>query len=146
MINLVAPAFVATAVTRGASRDRAYSSVSATDSSAQGGLGDGIGSARVGGIIGGTRRTPGAAGWMQVPEMVKVNLASLWAISHLVLGLCLIGTLWVLSLAAFLLLTIASFTNSVTGATILISTTGFSWAITQWAPFSLVCYLPLYHP
>lgn len=32
-------------------------------------------------------------------------------------------------------------TDSVTGATILISTTGFSWAITQWAPFSLVCFI-----
>ena len=31
-----------------------------------------------------------------------------------------------------------SFTHSVTGATILITITGFSWAITQWAPFSLV--------
>ena len=31
-----------------------------------------------------------------------------------------------------------SFTKSVTGATIIITITGFSWAVTQWAPFALV--------
>lgn len=97
----MAPAFVATAVTRGASRGRAYSSVGGTESSAQGGLGDGIGSARVGGVTGsGPRGAGGAVGWMQIPEVIKINLASLWAVSHLVLGLCLLGTLYVLSLVA----------------------------------------------
>lgn len=35
-----------------------------------------------------------------------------------------------------------SFTSTVWGATLLITVTGFSWAITQWAPFSLVSILP----
>lgn len=32
----------------------------------------------------------------------------------------------------------ASFTSSVVGASFLITVTGFSWAVTQWAPFALV--------
>jgi hypothetical protein len=33
-----------------------------------------------------------------------------------------------------------SFTHSVAGATVLIALTGFSWGVTQWAPFSLVSF------
>ncbi|KAF5384381.1 hypothetical protein D9615_003131 [Tricholomella constricta] len=68
-------------------------------------------------------RTRARRPWLDVPERAKVNLASLWAASHLVLGLCMLGTL---------------LTESVAGATVLISATGFSWALTQWAPFSLL--------
>ena len=32
-----------------------------------------------------------------------------------------------------------SFYSSVVGATIFTTITGFAWAITQWAPFTLVC-------
>jgi hypothetical protein len=103
LINLVAPAFVATAATRGASRGRAYSSVvDGLESGAQGGLGDEIGSARVGGVTGRVERgVGGVEGWMQIPEAIKVNLASLWAVSHLVLGLCLLGTLLVCPFVLF---------------------------------------------
>ncbi|RDB28230.1 General alpha-glucoside permease [Hypsizygus marmoreus] len=95
IINLVLPAFVATPVSRSKGRTR-------------------------------TPR-PGAAsedqGWLRIPERMKVNLASLWAVSHLVLAGCMLATL---------------FTESVGGATILVTITGFSWAVTQWAPFSLL--------
>ncbi|GLB40043.1 putative MFS/sugar transport protein [Lyophyllum shimeji] len=60
---------------------------------------------------------------IRIPERAKVDLASMWAVSHLVLAACMLGTL---------------FTESVGGATLLITITGFSWAITQWAPFSLL--------
>ncbi|KAF8497455.1 MFS general substrate transporter [Russula emetica] len=53
----------------------------------------------------------------------KVHLATLWAVSHLVFAFCMFGT--------FL-------TSSATGATILVTLLGFPWAITQWAPFSLL--------
>lgn len=39
---------------------------------------------------------------------------------------------------SFLTHTINSFTSSVYGATLLITITGFAWAIATWAPFSLV--------
>ncbi|KAF8627150.1 hypothetical protein AX17_006367 [Amanita inopinata Kibby_2008] len=60
---------------------------------------------------------------LRVPQGWQFHLASLWAFSHLVISLCMFGT--------FL-------TSSVFGATMLITITGFSWAITQWAPFSLL--------
>ncbi|KII91533.1 hypothetical protein PLICRDRAFT_156689 [Plicaturopsis crispa FD-325 SS-3] len=53
----------------------------------------------------------------------QVHLATMWAAGHAVFACCMAGTL---------------FTNSVWGATILITVTGFSWAITQWIPFSLL--------
>ncbi|KAF8062461.1 major facilitator superfamily domain-containing protein [Lyophyllum atratum] len=98
-LNLVLPAFVATPATRTRRR----------------------GNSRVG--SGALEEVSGAWAWVRVPEGMKVNLASLWAVSHLVLAGSMLATL---------------FTDSVGGATILITITGFSWAITQWAPFSLL--------
>ncbi|KAJ7306128.1 hypothetical protein DFH08DRAFT_517151 [Mycena albidolilacea] len=47
----------------------------------------------------------------------------MWAASHLVFAGCMVGSF---------------FTHSVAGATLLIACTGFSWGVTQWAPFSLL--------
>ncbi|KAJ6617111.1 major facilitator superfamily domain-containing protein [Mycena sp. CBHHK59/15] len=58
-----------------------------------------------------------------VPESFKVSLSTVWGWSHLLFVACMLGTF---------------FTSSVEGATFLISLTGVSWAITQWAPFSLL--------
>ncbi|KAJ3761600.1 hypothetical protein EV360DRAFT_37460 [Lentinula raphanica] len=60
---------------------------------------------------------------LAIPEFVKVRLVSLWAISQGVLACCMLATF---------------FTSSVAGGTLLITVTGFSWAITQWAPFALL--------
>ncbi|KZT22893.1 MFS general substrate transporter [Neolentinus lepideus HHB14362 ss-1] len=53
----------------------------------------------------------------------KMHLSTLWAASHLLFTICMTAT-W--------------FTSSVSGATVLMAMVGFSWAITQWAPFSLL--------
>lgn len=37
-----------------------------------------------------------------------------------------------------------SFTTSISGATVVMTITGFCWAITQWVPFALVRTLPLF--
>ncbi|THU98478.1 hypothetical protein K435DRAFT_777462 [Dendrothele bispora CBS 962.96] len=58
-----------------------------------------------------------------IPETFKVHLASLWAASHAIVAVCMLGTFFI---------------SSVTGATLLITFTGFSWAVTQWAPFALL--------
>ncbi|KAK0194177.1 sucrose transporter [Armillaria mellea] len=68
-----------------------------------------------------TRRKSWAS-W-SIPDAIKVHLASLWAVSHAVFAGCMLATF---------------FTSSVKGATILITVTGFSWAIVQWAPFALL--------
>ncbi|TFK31761.1 major facilitator superfamily domain-containing protein [Crucibulum laeve] len=60
---------------------------------------------------------------VKIPRGMQVHLASLWAVSHLVFAGCMMATF---------------FTHSVFGATFLVTITGFSWAITQWAPFSLL--------
>ncbi|KAJ3917899.1 hypothetical protein F5877DRAFT_43680 [Lentinula edodes] len=60
---------------------------------------------------------------LAIPEVLKVHLVSLWAVSLGVLASCMIATF---------------FTSSVAGGTALITITGFSWAITQWAPFALL--------
>ncbi|KAJ3812298.1 major facilitator superfamily domain-containing protein [Lentinula aff. lateritia] len=57
------------------------------------------------------------------PKVLKIHLVSLWAVSLGVLASCMIATF---------------FTSSVAGGTTLITITGFSWAITQWAPFALL--------
>ncbi|KAG6864294.1 hypothetical protein C0991_010765 [Blastosporella zonata] len=101
VLNVVLPAFVATSATRTRTQRQRADSRSGM-------------------------RSPEAEGpwaWLRIPDRIKVNLGSLWAMSHLVLAMCMFATL---------------FTESVVGATILISVTGFSWAITQWAPFSLL--------
>ncbi|KAJ6597805.1 major facilitator superfamily domain-containing protein [Mycena vulgaris] len=58
-----------------------------------------------------------------IPEVFKIRLTTLWAWSHLLFGACMLGTF---------------FTDSVGGATLLVTCTGFSWGVTQWAPFSLL--------
>ncbi|KAL1743634.1 major facilitator superfamily domain-containing protein [Schizophyllum fasciatum] len=58
-----------------------------------------------------------------VPPRMKVHLASLWAASHVVFAACMLGTFFV---------------NSVAGGTLLVAISGLPWAITQWAPFSLL--------
>ncbi|KAL1677143.1 major facilitator superfamily domain-containing protein [Schizophyllum commune] len=60
---------------------------------------------------------------LAVPARMKVHLATLWAASHVVFAACMLGTFFV---------------DSVAGGTLLVAVTGFSWAITQWAPFSLL--------
>ncbi|CCL98734.1 uncharacterized protein FIBRA_00739 [Fibroporia radiculosa] len=61
--------------------------------------------------------------WVIWYERIKVNLATLWAISHLLFAACMAAT--------FLY-------SGVAGATFFTTLTGFSWSITQWAPFSLL--------
>ncbi|KAF8839456.1 MFS general substrate transporter [Paxillus ammoniavirescens] len=64
-------------------------------------------------------------------ERVRIHLASLWAVSHFVFASCMAAT--------FL-------TSSVSGATFIMSVTGFCWAITQWAPFALLAEAILSYP
>ncbi|KAJ7021861.1 hypothetical protein C8F04DRAFT_1241073 [Mycena alexandri] len=74
---------------------------------------------------------------LEVPAAARVPLPTLWAASHAVFAGCMVGSF---------------FTHSVTGATLLITCTGFSWGVTQWAPFSLLAEailttpLPPHHP
>jgi len=62
---------------------------------------------------------------------MQVHLVTMWTISHLVFAGCMFATY---------------FTHSVWGTTIIITITGFSWAITQWAPFSLLAEAILTEP
>ncbi|KAG2007431.1 sucrose transporter [Coprinopsis cinerea AmutBmut pab1-1] len=66
-----------------------------------------------------------------IPAVLKFHLASLWAFSHLIFALCMFATF---------------FTHSLAGATALIAITGFSWAVTQWAPFALLAEAILTEP
>ncbi|KAI0686571.1 MFS general substrate transporter [Earliella scabrosa] len=61
--------------------------------------------------------------WARMYDRMKVHLTSLWATSHLVFAVCMFATF---------------FYSSVLGATFFTTLTGFSWSITQWAPFSLL--------
>lgn len=76
----------------------------------------------------------------RVPKWLQIDLATLWAVSHLVFAACMFATLWVVCLLSFLAVGyhFRSFTDSVWGSTVIITVTGFPWAVTQWAPFSLV--------
>ncbi|KAF8148425.1 major facilitator superfamily domain-containing protein [Crassisporium funariophilum] len=67
----------------------------------------------------------------RVPRAMQVHLSTLWAASHLVFAGCMFATFFV---------------QSVWGSTIIITVTGFSWAITQWAPFSLLAEAILTEP
>ncbi|KAJ7468281.1 major facilitator superfamily domain-containing protein [Mycena galericulata] len=58
-----------------------------------------------------------------IPESYKLPLSTLWAGSHLVFAACMLGTFFV---------------STVDGAIFLIALTGIPWAVTQWAPFSLL--------
>ncbi|TFK21002.1 sucrose transporter [Coprinopsis marcescibilis] len=69
--------------------------------------------------------------WLKVPRVLQFHLASLWAFSLLVFALSMFATFFVRSLL---------------GATLLISVTGFSWAVTQWAPFALLAEAILTEP
>ncbi|KAJ7120250.1 hypothetical protein C8R44DRAFT_877688 [Mycena epipterygia] len=72
----------------------------------------------------GMKEIGGARRWQwRVPDAVRVPLPTLWAASHAIFAACMVGSF---------------FTHSVAGATILIACTGFSWGVTQWAPFSLL--------
>jgi solute carrier family 45 protein 1/2/4 len=87
-------------------------------------------------------RPVGGPWWrnLAIPEIFKVRLASLWAVSLGVLACCMLATLCALiSFAVSRGLLVLSFTSSVTGGMFLITMTGFSWAVTQWVPFALVC-------
>ncbi|THV02069.1 hypothetical protein K435DRAFT_963326 [Dendrothele bispora CBS 962.96] len=74
-------------------------------------------------IVSGPKRLMDRLKDFSIPEVLKVHLTSLWAASHAVIAGCMIGTFFV---------------SSVTGATFLVTLTGFSWAVTQWAPFALL--------
>ncbi|KAL5478314.1 hypothetical protein ACEPAI_2498 [Sanghuangporus weigelae] len=52
-----------------------------------------------------------------------VHLSELWAFSHILFAFCMWATFFV---------------STVSGASLLVTLVGFSWAITQWAPFSLL--------
>ncbi|KAF7322326.1 MFS general substrate transporter [Mycena chlorophos] len=69
------------------------------------------------------------ANW--VPDAVRFPLPTWWAASHAVFSMCMFGSF---------------FTHSVAGGTFLILATGFSWGITQWAPFSLLAEAILTSP
>ncbi|KAJ6545923.1 major facilitator superfamily domain-containing protein [Mycena sp. CBHHK59/15] len=58
-----------------------------------------------------------------IPPSFKVSLSTLWACSHLLFGVCMLGTFFV---------------STVDHAIFLITLTGIPWAVTQWAPFSLL--------
>ncbi|KAJ6562313.1 major facilitator superfamily domain-containing protein [Mycena capillaripes] len=81
-----------------------------------GGLGLGLGGGKAG---------EGKARWwhVRVPDVVRVPLPTLWAASHAIFAGCMFWSF---------------FAHSVWSATFLIACTGFSWGVTQWAPFSLL--------
>ncbi|KAH9930693.1 MFS general substrate transporter [Fomitopsis serialis] len=64
-----------------------------------------------------------ATRWVMMYQRVKIHLATLWAVSHMVFAVCMAATF---------------FYSTVWGATFFTTITGFSWSITQWAPFSLL--------
>lgn len=64
-------------------------------------------------------------------ERVQVHLATLWAFSLFIFALCMAATFVV---------------SSVSGATFIMSVTGFCWAVAQWAPFTLLAEAILSHP
>ncbi|KAI0080485.1 MFS general substrate transporter [Panus rudis PR-1116 ss-1] len=61
--------------------------------------------------------------WIRLYEKMKVHLATLWAFSHFLFAVCMGATF---------------FYSSVGAATFFTTLVGFSWSITQWAPFSLL--------
>ncbi|KAJ3515315.1 hypothetical protein NLJ89_g1827 [Agrocybe chaxingu] len=83
---------------------------------------------------GGRGRNSGATWWdrvCRIPRQMQMHLATVWAASHFVFASCMFATF---------------FTQSVWGATLIVTVTGFSWAITQWAPFSLLAEAILTEP
>ena len=83
-------------------------------------------------------------------DRVRMHLASLWALSHFLFAVCMAATLYVITrpftsaaifsqlMDSFFLRYSYSVTSTVSSATLVLSVTGFCWAITQWAPFALV--------
>lgn len=53
----------------------------------------------------------------------RISLSMLWALSHALFSLCMFSTFFV---------------TGTFGATVLITLTGVAWAVSQWAPFSLL--------
>ncbi|KAL5520645.1 hypothetical protein ACEPAF_2646 [Sanghuangporus sanghuang] len=73
---------------------------------------------------GDSRGSESATGKPSLLDRIKiVRLSELWAFSHLLFALCMWATFFV---------------STVSGASLLVTLVGFSWAITQWAPFSLL--------
>ncbi|PPR06325.1 hypothetical protein CVT24_001015 [Panaeolus cyanescens] len=79
----------------------------------------------------GPRSSPPAKWGLVIPPSLHVHLSTLWAVGNLVLAACMFATFFV---------------DSVWGATMLIAVTGFSWAVSQWAPFSLLAEAILTEP
>ncbi|EPS95433.1 hypothetical protein FOMPIDRAFT_1054159 [Fomitopsis schrenkii] len=61
--------------------------------------------------------------FMMIYDRIKIHLATLWAVSHIVFAVCMAASF---------------FYSTVWGATFFTTIAGFSWSITQWAPFSLL--------
>ncbi|KAL5498014.1 hypothetical protein ACEPAH_2945 [Sanghuangporus vaninii] len=73
---------------------------------------------------GDSRGSESATGKPSLLDRIKVvHLSELWAFSHLLFAFCMWATFFV---------------STVYGASLLVTLVGFSWAITQWAPFSLL--------
>ncbi|PAV17928.1 MFS general substrate transporter [Pyrrhoderma noxium] len=58
-----------------------------------------------------------------IDKLRVIHLCDLWAMSHLLFAICMFMTFFV---------------STVSGASFLITIVGFSWAVTQWAPFALL--------
>ncbi|KAF9441270.1 MFS general substrate transporter [Macrolepiota fuliginosa MF-IS2] len=99
--NVVLPAFVIESASSGKQRPYVHF---------QGSSSRGTGWARMKGLV-------------RVPLCMKIDMASLWALSHLIFAGCMFATF---------------FTSSVAGATFMIGVTGLPWAVAQWAPSSLL--------
>jgi len=59
----------------------------------------------------------------RIARKFQISLPMLWALSHALFTLCMFGTFFI---------------TSTFGATVLVALTGIAWAVTQWAPFSLL--------
>lgn len=103
-MNIVVPMFIVTTASKRSSSMTPSHSSSVGRGGALGALGDDIGSARVGGGEGSREddmngwriHGEGERGWrrrIRVPERMKIKLVSMWAVSHLALAGCLLGTL-----------------------------------------------------
>ncbi|KLO12527.1 MFS general substrate transporter [Schizopora paradoxa] len=74
----------------------------------------------------GSAQEAGSGSSARFPFLEKLRLfhiCELWAFGHLIFASCMTATLFV---------------HSVKGSTMLVAISGFSWAMTQWAPFSLL--------
>jgi solute carrier family 45, member 1/2/4 len=84
-----------------------------------------------------------------LPDRYKIDLATLWAISHLLMAGCMFAT-WCGSSKEYYTfssgLTIFDrFVNTLAGATIVVSITGLAGAIGAWVPYSIVSMFSFVH-